>query len=51
MPVIRFAPSGWQGRFDGDFSEANVTRIAGAIGAIWSQRYGDARVYVGYDRR
>ncbi|ERI05974.1 phosphoglucomutase/phosphomannomutase, alpha/beta/alpha domain II, partial [Atopobium sp. oral taxon 810] len=51
MPVIRFAPSGWQGRFDGDFSEANVTRVAGAIGAIWSQRYGDARVYVGYDRR
>lgn len=51
MSVIRFATSGWQGRFDGDFSEANVTRVAGAIGAIWFQRYGKARVYVGYDGR
>jgi phosphomannomutase len=51
MSLIRFSPSGWQGRFDDEFVEENVIRLAAALAAAWTQRCAGARVYIGYDRR
>ena len=51
MALIRFTPAGWRGRFDDDFNEESVVRLAGALGAAWTSRKAGGRVYVGYDRR
>lgn len=51
MAIIRFTPYGWRGRFDDDFNEDNVVRIAAAFGGAWTHRNVGDRIYVGYDGR
>ena len=51
MAVIRFTPYGWRGRYDEDFNEENVVRIAAGLGGAWTRRGVGGRVYVGYDGR
>ncbi|MEE1045621.1 MAG: phosphoglucomutase [Olegusella sp.] len=51
MAIIRFTPYGWRGRFDEDFNEANIVRIAAAFGGAWVRRNVGDRIYVGYDGR
>ena len=49
--IIHFGTDGWRAKTDGDFTAENVTRVAEALGALWSRKYPRARVYVGYDTR
>lgn len=49
--IIRFGNDGWHARFDDGFSEANVVRVADALGLLWSDSAPGATIYVGYDRR
>ncbi|MGN0286085.1 MAG: phosphoglucomutase [Atopobiaceae bacterium] len=51
MRIIRFDNNGWRSRFDDDFNDANVCRIADAAGKVWSSARRGATVYVGYDTR
>lgn len=51
MRVIRFNNNGWRSRFDEDFNDSNVRRIADAAGKVWASAHKHARVYVGYDTR
>ena len=49
--IIHFGTDGWRARLDGDFTEENVIRVADAAGAMWSESYPYATVYIGYDTR
>lgn len=51
MRIIRFDNNGWRSRFDDDFNDANVCRIADAAGKVWASARRGATVYVGYDTR
>lgn len=51
MRYIRFTNDGWYARYDDGHSEANVLRIADAVGALWADMRPGATVYVGYDTR
>lgn len=51
MRIIRFNNNGWRSRFDDEFTDANVCRIADAAGKVWASAHKGARVYVGYDTR
>lgn len=51
MGILRFSPYGWSSRYDEDFTESNVVRIAEALGAAWQRRRPGGRVLVGYDGR
>ncbi|OUO34730.1 phosphoglucomutase [Olsenella sp. An290] len=49
--IIRFGADGWHARFDDDFTEKNVTRVADALGLVWANATPGATVYVGFDTR
>lgn len=51
MSIIRFDAGGWRARVDDGFDEAGVTRVATALGKIWSQHFEGSTVMVGYDAR
>jgi phosphomannomutase len=51
MPVIRFSTDGWSSRFDEDFTDDNVRRVAEAIGGVFAEDSPEATIYVGYDTR
>lgn len=49
--IIRFGADGWHARFDDDFTEKNVVRVADALGLVWANAAPGATVYVGFDTR
>ena len=49
--MIRFDSRGWRARYDGEFNEENVVRVADAAGAVWGACHPGCIVYVGYDTR
>lgn len=51
MRYIRFTNDGWYARYDDGLNEANVLRIADAVGAMWADERPGGHVYVGYDTR
>lgn len=51
MRIIRFNNNGWRSRFDEDFNESNVCRVADAAGRVWGSAREGATVYVGFDTR
>ena len=51
MAIIRFGAEGWRSRVDEDFTDANVCRVADALGAAWAEAGDMGAVLVGYDTR
>lgn len=54
MDAIRFGTDGWRGLIAGDFTFANVARVAQAAADEWGERPAagrERRVILGYDRR
>lgn len=51
MSIIHFDNKGWRARFDKDFNEQNLSRIADAFAYIWADAHPGATVLVGYDTR
>ena len=51
MGVIRFGIEGCRARVDHGFDQANVARIAQALGETWASRFAGSTVLVGFDTR
>ena len=49
--MIRFGNDGWCARFDEDFTEDNVVRLADALGLAWGDKTPGGTVVVGFDTR
>ncbi|RVU98062.1 phosphoglucomutase [Coriobacteriales bacterium OH1046] len=49
--IIRFGNDGWHARFDEDFTEENVGRVADALGLAWADRAPGSTVCIGFDTR
>lgn len=49
--IIRFGNDGWHARFDEDFTEENVGRVADALGLIWADKAPGSTIYIGFDTR
>lgn len=51
MGQIRFGTDGWRARYDGDFTEENVARVAGAVARVLARSNPCGTLYIGYDTR
>lgn len=51
MSTIHFGTDGWRARFDEDFTEENVMRVARAAGTLFAEKSPGAKILVGYDTR
>ncbi len=51
MGPIRFGTDGWRARYDADFTEENVARVAGAVARTLARSNPRGTLYIGYDTR